>query len=228
MGVMLALILSLVGFAFLDALNVLNLGVTTAVVYDSRLSRRSPLPAGASFITGVFTAAVTFGLLTVLGLNLLSNRAEVEVTPAVRFWVQLVLGVLLIAVAAFSGRSSGITPPDWALAAARRNPWLFGVVGLVIGFGQAPTSVPYLSALALVSAHSPPGWPVLIVAYCVATLLPSILVLALSMVRTIRARRIQRRIVRALTRFGPPVVRIMFGVLGTVLVVSALLHVGEL
>jgi len=41
-----ALLLPLAGFAFLDSLNLLNLGVTTAVVYDSRLSRRSPLPAG--------------------------------------------------------------------------------------------------------------------------------------------------------------------------------------
>ena len=47
-----ALLLPLAGFAFLDSLNVLNLGVTTAVVYDSRLSRRSPLPAGLSFVGG--------------------------------------------------------------------------------------------------------------------------------------------------------------------------------
>ena len=49
---MLGLLLPLLGFAFLDSLNVLNLGVTSAVVYDSRLSRRSALPGGLSFVGG--------------------------------------------------------------------------------------------------------------------------------------------------------------------------------
>lgn len=226
MGVMLALLLPLVGFAFLDSLNVLNLGVTTAVVYDSRLSRRSPLPAGVSFILGVFVAATTFGIVTVLGLNLLSQRAEFDVTPTVRYWAQLVLGLVLVAVAAFTGGSRTITPPAWALQAARRNPWLFGVVGVVIGFGQAPTSVPYLSALALLSTHAALDavWPAVIVVYCAVALIPSMLVLGLSTVRTIRSRRIQHRIVRALTRFGPPVVRTLFLVLGVALVVGALVN----
>ena len=119
---MLALLLPLVGFAFLDSLNVLNLGVTTAVVYDSRLSRRSPLPAGVSFIAGVFAATATFGVLTVFGLSLLTDRADVDVTPTVRYWAQLVLGVVLTAVAAFSGRATGVAPPERVVRAARRNP----------------------------------------------------------------------------------------------------------
>lgn len=227
---MLSLLLPLLGFAFLDSLNVLNVGVTTAVVYDSRINRRSPLPAGVSFIAGVGTATTTFGILTVLGLNFLSDRAEVDVTPTVRYWAQLVLGLVLIAIAAFSGRAGGAAPPEWALSAARRNPWLFGVVGLVIGFGQAPTAVPYLTALAMLSARNPlpVGWPAIVVGYCLLALLPSILVLTLAMVRTVRARRIQRTIVRAMTRYGPPVVRVLFAVVGTVLVVGALLHWREL
>lgn len=108
---MLALLLPLIGFAFLDSLNVLNLGVTSAVVYDSRLSRRSPLPAGVSFIAGVFIATATFGMLTVFGLGFLTERADVDVTPTVRYWAQLVLGAVLIALAAFSGRASGVDRP---------------------------------------------------------------------------------------------------------------------
>ncbi|WP_163801423.1 GAP family protein [Mycolicibacterium sediminis] len=227
---MLALLLPLIGFAFLDSLNVLNLGVTTAVVYDSRLSRRSPLPAGVSFIAGVFAATATFGVLTVFGLSFLTDRADVDVTPTVRYWAQLVLGLVLIAVAAFSGRASGVAPPERVVRAARRNPWLFVIVGLAVGFGQSATSVPYLSALALISAHQPIpfAWPVLVLGYCAVALSFSVFVLALSTVRTIRARRVQRHLVRAITRFGPPVVRVLFGIIGVVLVVGALLNHGAL
>ena len=108
---MLGLLLPLLGFVFVDSLNVLVLGVTSAVVYDSRLGRRSAVPAGLSFLAGVFTATSTFGVLTVLGLSNLAGRVDVEVTPTVRYWAQLVLGLVLIALASFSG-SAKPTPPD--------------------------------------------------------------------------------------------------------------------
>jgi hypothetical protein len=220
---MLGLLLPLLGFAFLDSLNVLNLGVTSAVVYDSRLSRRSPLPGGLSFVGGVFVATTTFGLLTVLGLNFLSGRVEFDLTPGVRYWGQLVLGLVLVAVASVSA-SARPAPPLWALNLTRRNPWLFGLVGLVIGVGQAVTSVPYLSTLAMVSARSPlpTAWPVLLIVYCGLAVAPSLLVLALSTQRTIRSRRVQRNVVRVTTRFGPSTVRILFLAVGVVLVVGAL------
>lgn len=220
-----ALILPLAGFAFLDSLNVLNLGVTTAVVYDSRLGRRSPLPAGLSYLAGVFTATTTFGVAAVLGLTFLTERVDVDVTPTMRYWGQLVIGVVLIAVAALPTRA-GPKPPAWALDKARRNPWLFGLVGLAVGFGQAATSVPYLSALAMVSALHPlpVAWPTILVAYCAATLLPAALVLGLSVRTTVRARRTQRRIVRVMRKYGPLVVRALFIGIGSVMVVDALIH----
>lgn len=220
-----SLILPLAGFAFLDSLNVLNLGVTTAVVYDSRLGRRSPLPAGLSYLAGVYAATTTFGLAAVLGVTFLTNRVEVDVTPMVRYWGQLLIGLVLIAVAALPSRA-GPRPPQWALQKARRNPWLFGVVGAAVGFGQAATSVPYLSALAMVSALHPlpAAWPTILFAYCAATLLPAALVLGLSVRTTVRARRIQRTIVRTLRRYGPLVVRTLFLGIGSVLVVDAVAH----
>lgn len=220
---MLGLLLPLLGFALLDSLNVLNLGVTSAVVYDSRLSRRSALPGGLSFIGGVFAATSTFGVLTVLGLGFLTDRADLEVTPTLRYWGQLVLGVVLIAVASLSG-SARPTPPLWALNLTRRNPWLFAIVGLVVGLGQSATSVPYLTSLTMLSAREPmpSAWPLVVVAYCSVALLPSLLVLALSTRRTIRARRAQRNIVRATTLFGPVTVRILFFGVGAVLVAGAL------
>lgn len=215
----------MLGFALLDSLNVLNLGVTSAVVYDSRLSRRSALPGGLSFVAGVFLATTSFGLVTVLGINFLTGRVDVEITPTIRYWGQLVLGVILMAVASLSG-SARPAPPVWALNLTRRNPWLFAIVGIVIGVAQSATSVPYLTSLAMVSARNPLPtlWPGIVLAYCALTLLPSLLVLALSTRRTIRARRAQRNIVRATTRFGPITVRILFLVVGAVLAVDALIN----
>jgi cytochrome c biogenesis protein CcdA len=225
-----ALLLPLAGFAFLDSLNVLNLGVTTAVVYDSRLSRRSPLPAGLSFVGGVFVATSTFGIGAVLGLTFLTTQVDIEVTPTVRYWGQLALGLVLIAVAALTGSVRGPKPPDWALQAARRNPWLFGVVGLVVGLGQAATSVPFLTALALISARNPlpSGWPFYVFGYCAMALVPALLMLALSVRKTMRARRLQRTLVRVLGRYGPVVVRILFMGIGLVLVGDALMHYADL
>lgn len=220
---MLGLLLPLLGFALLDSLNVLNLGVTSAVVYDSRLSRSSALPGGLSFITGVFAATSTFGVLTVLGLTFLTDRVDLEVTPTLRYWGQLVLGVVLIAVASLSG-SARPTPPLWALNLTRRNPWLFAIVGLVIGVGQSATSVPYLTSLTMLSAHQASPWPLIVLAYCAVALVPSLVVLGLSTRRTMRARRAQRTIVRATTRYGPTTVRVLFLAVGVVLVAGALVN----
>lgn len=220
-----ALLLPLAGFALLDSLNVLNLGVTSVLVYDSRLGRRSPLPAGLSFIAGVFTATCTVGICLVLGLSFLTKQVDIEVTPTARYWGQLVLGLVLIGLASLSSSSSSTPrPPEWALNAARRNPWLFAVVGLVVGSGQALTSVPYLSALAMISARDvlPTGWPAIVVAYCAGALIPALLVLGLSVRKTMRARRLQRRLVRALFKYGPIVVRTLFIGIGVLLVGDAL------
>jgi hypothetical protein len=77
-----------------------------------------------------------------------------------------------------------------------------------------------------VSARNPPPtlWPLIVIAYCAVGLLPSLLVLALSTQRTIRARRVQRNIVRVTTRYGPRTVRILFLGIGIALVVGALLN----
>lgn len=226
---MLGLLLPLLGFAFLDSLNVLNLGATSAIVYDSRLRRRSALPAGLSFTGGVFAATTTFGICTVLGLNFLTDRVDFDLTPTIRYWGQLALGVVLIAVASLSGGAAP-SPPAWARTLTGRSPWLFGLVGIVVGFGQAATSVPYLTALAMLSARDPLpfAWPGIVVVYCALALVPSLLVLALSTRRTVRARRVQRNIVRVLTRYGPITIRILFLGAGSVLVIDALLHYRDL
>jgi cytochrome c biogenesis protein CcdA len=222
---MAALVLALTGFAFLDSLNVLNVGVVSAVVYDSRLGRRSPIPGGLSFIAGVFAVTTTFGLCMVLGLSILTAVTHFEITPAIRYRGELLLGLLLTCLAYFP-LVAQTSAPGWAMLAMRQRPWLLGFVGLAVGIGQAPTAVPYLTGLAMLAAlHPRPRiWPVIVIVYCAIVLMPSLLVLALSMRRSTRARRIQRWLVRVLTRYGPISVRILFLVVGVALIADALIH----
>lgn len=219
------LLLALAGLALLDSLNVLNAGVVSAVIFTSRLSRRSPVPGALSFIVGVFAVTTTFGLCTVLGLSLLTDLLDFHLTPAIRFRGELILGVVLIGLAFFplTAQSSA---PGWAMAAMRDRPWLLGLLGLAVGTGQAPTDVPYLTSLAMLAAlhPRPPIWPLIIVGYWAVALSPSLLILGLSMRRTVRAARIQRGIMRALTRYGPISVRLLFLVFGVGLAADAFVN----
>lgn len=222
---MAALALALAGLAFLDSLNVLNLGVVSAVIFDSRLGRRSPIPGALSYIAGVFAVTTTFGMCTVLGISFVTEVLDFHLTPAIRFRGELLLGIALIGLAYFplTAQSSA---PGWALAAMRQRPWLLGFLGLAVGSGQAPTAVPYLTGLAMLAAlhPRPPLWPLVITAYWATALSPPLLILALSMRKTMRAKRIQRAIVRALTRYGPMSVRLLFLVFGTGLIADALVN----
>lgn len=222
---MAALALALVGLALLDSLNVLNVGVVSAVIFDSRLGRRSPLPGALSYVAGVFAVTTTFGVCAVLGISFITQVLDFRLTPAFRFRGELLLGIVLICLAYFplTAQSSA---PGWALTAMRQRPWLLGILGLAVGSGQAPTAVPYLTGLAMLAAlhPRPPLWPLAIIVYWAIALSPPLLILALSMRKTMRAKRIQRGIVRALTRYGPMSVRLLFLVFGTGLIADALVN----
>ncbi|MGN6339080.1 GAP family protein [Mycobacterium sp.] len=222
---MAALALALAGLALLDSLNVLNVGVVSAVIFDSRLGRRSPLPGALSYVAGVFAVTTTFGVCAVLGISFITQVLDFRLTPAFRFRGELLLGIVLICLAYFplTAQSSA---PGWALTAMRQRPWLLGILGLAVGSGQAPTAVPYLTGLAMLAAlhPRPPLWPLAIIVYWAIALSPPLLILALSMRKTMRAKRIQRGIVRALTRYGPMSVRLLFLVFGTGLIADALVN----
>ncbi|OBJ15154.1 hypothetical protein A5621_07870 [Mycobacterium colombiense] len=222
---MAALALALAGLAFLDSLNVLNVGVVSAVIFDSRLGRRSPIPGALSYVAGVFAVTTAFGVCAVLGIGFITEVLDFHLTPAIRFRGELLLGLVLVGLAFFplTAQSSA---PGWALAAMRQRPWLLGFLGLAVGSGQAPTAVPYLTGLAMLAAlhPRPPFWPLVIIAYWAIALLPPLLILALSMRKTMRAKRVQRAIVRALTRYGPMSVRLLFLVFGTGLIADALVN----
>ncbi|MFC6009862.1 GAP family protein [Nocardia lasii] len=226
---MAAAILTMLGLALLDALDVLLVAITTAVVADARLTRRSPLSGVLSFLAGVFAVSLAFGVCTVLGLDFLVRLFDFELTPALRYWGELAIGLVLIAVAALPVGTSSTVGGRW-VEPVRQHPWLMGVIGFTLGLAKVPTSVPYLAALAILASQRPlpVGWPLLIAAYCAIALVLPLLVLALALRRTPRTRRVYRLLVRGITRYGPPVVRVLFVVIGAALVVDALVHGSQL
>ncbi|MCC3328631.1 GAP family protein [Nocardia abscessus] len=217
------LLLALAGFAFLDSLDLLLIGVTTAVVYDSRLSRRSPLVGGLSLLAGVFAVTTAFGICTILGIGFVTELIDFRITPAVRYWGELAAGVVLIVLASI--RMTGTAAPRRANT-LRRRPWMLAGIGVAIGIAQAPTAVPYLAGLAMISARNPLPtlWPLIVVAYCALALLPPLVILALAMRRTTGARRMYRNIVRIITTHGPTSVRILFAIFGAALLCDAFVH----
>ncbi|MEU2174093.1 GAP family protein [Nocardia sp. NPDC019219] len=217
------LLLALAAFAFLDSLDLLLIGVTTAVVYDSRLSRRSPLVGGLSLLAGVFAVTTAFGICTVLGIGFLTDLIDFQITPAVRYWGELSAGVVLLALACI--RMTGTTAPE-RVTALRRRPWVLAGIGVAIGIAQAPTAVPYLAGLAMISARNPLPtlWPLIIIAYCALALLPPLVILGLAMRRTTGARRMYRKVVRIITTYGPISVRVLFAIFGVALLCDALVH----
>lgn len=224
---MVTLLSALVGFAVLDSLDVLLIGLTAAIAVHARTTRRSPFRAGLAFVGGVFAATTTFGILTVLGIDFFTDLFDFTVTPTVRYRAELVIGLVLITLGAL--RTTERRPPDWATRAGSSIP-VVASTGLLIGAVQGPTAVPYLAGLTMLSTYDPrpQWWPAILVVYCLIGLLPPILVLILASRRSRRSRRAFTATVRGLTRYGPPTVRVIFVVLGVGLVADALLHAGDL
>lgn len=71
-------------------------------------------------------------------------------------------------------------------------------------------------------------WPLIVIAYWAIALLPSLLILALSVRRTTWAQRVCRKVVRFLTCYGPISARVLFAFIGIALCIDVLLRHGDL
>lgn len=163
-----------------------------------------------------------------LGIGFLTDLVDLEITSTARYWGAAGLGVVLIALASIrmTGRTSA---PEW-VTTMRRQPWALALIGAAIGIAQAPTAVPYLAGLAMLSARNPlPAlWPLIVAAYCALALLPPVVILAVAVRGTTRARRVYRKVVRVLAVYGPKSVRVLFVLFGAVLVCDAAIHYSSL
>ena len=165
-----------------------------------------------------------------LGLTFLTKRVDVEVTPTVRYWGQLILGLVLIARLARVDVGRTATT---RVGVERRAPQSVAVrhrrVGRRAGAGGHVGALPDragddLRAQSVADGVARDRDRILRNAHWRRRCWCS----ALSVRKTMRARRMQRRVVRVMTRFGPLVVRTLFLAIGLVLVADALWHYAEL
>ncbi|MDV8070929.1 hypothetical protein R4P64_30860 [Rhodococcus sp. IEGM 1366] len=94
------------------------------------------------------------------------------------------------------------------------------------GFVQAPTAIPYLAWLTLISTDEPvdKSWPILTVVDCAAALSPPMLSLVLATLDSSGARRVHQTIMRVVGKWGTRCACSRLGLCGIVLIVDALIH----
>lgn len=222
---MTAPLLGLGGLVFADSLNPFNIGAVWSITLNCRRTRRSPTPGALSYIAGLYVFTASYGLCMVLGLEAISHSVDFQITPGVRYPLELTLGALLIAAAWFL--------PNTRPVEKRRKPTPFprqprtlAVVGVGAAATQVPFSLPYLTLLGALSTADPvPAvWPVVILIYAAAVQVPPLLTLFLATRRAPWAHRLQRAAMAALSRHGRLAIRIALTVIGSVLLADAIIH----
>jgi hypothetical protein len=218
-------LIQLSGLAFADSLNVFNIGAVWAIAHNARTQRRSPLPGGLSFIAGLYAFTACYGLVLVLGLDALTHVVDFQITPAMRYRTELVLGAVLIGLAFLPLRPRVRANPRMGTL-LRSKPWLLGVVGIGVGATQVPFSLPYLTLLGAMAALDPlPAvWPVVVLGYAAAVQVPPLLALALAAWRSPKARRIQIAVALGVAKYGRTALRILLVTVGGVLIADAALN----
>jgi hypothetical protein len=218
-------LIQLSGLVFADSLNVFNIGAMWAIAHNARTQRRSPMPGGLSFIAGLYAFTACYGLVLVLGLDALTRVVDFQITPAMRYRTELVLGAVLIGLSFLPLRTRKTANPRVG-PLLRSKPWLLGIVGIGAGATQAPFSLPYLTLLGAIATLDPiPAfWPFVVLGYAAAVQVPPLLALGLASWRSPKARKIQISIALAITKYGRTVLRILLATVGVVLLGDALLN----
>jgi cytochrome c biogenesis protein CcdA len=218
-------LLGLGGLAFADSLNVFNVGAVWSIVNDCRKGHRSPTAGALSFIAGLYVFTACYGLCMVLGLDAVTRKVDFEVTPGVRYPVELTVGIVIL-VLAYVLPSTHSAAPRRKSRLFPRRPWTLSFVGMGAGATQAPLSLPYLTLIGALAAQEtlPPGWPLLILGYAAVIQVPALLVLLLATRRAAWTHRCQLSIALWFSRNGWRAVRIILVAVGVALATDALVH----
>lgn len=170
-------LLTLAGLALLDSLSLGTLVIPVALVVSRRRVDVGPLGVYFAAVVGIYLA---LGLALVLGIEALTGPflRAFDTEPA--HWVKLVLGVLLVAVGAFTPTPktrTGRRPEPRSLA-----PAAMVALGAGAALTEAATMVPYLAGTAIIAGMGV-GWGVKLLAlagYCLVMVLPALLLIALA------------------------------------------------
>lgn len=176
--------LNALGYAFIDAINVLVIGVLVALAMMLPPGRYRPV-AGL-LLLGTFTGILGLAVVVMLAFDAMRDLLT-RIVDSPIFGVLLILtGVVTAIVTLRSGGDTSSPLVDRILTPLRTPSLLTVGIGIVLGVAQSITSVPYLAGLAVLSTSGMPAaerYPGLLAFAAVAVSLPVVAAIGLGIVR---------------------------------------------
>jgi len=212
-----ALWLTLVGIAALDSIN-----PTVTAVHLFLLGTRRPLPRASAFLLGVFAANYLGGLLAVLSTGAFLRDISADVSGLIDTGARLILGLaLLIAGYCLYRRAR-------AEVAQKRpkslKPLHAFSLGVAITCAELPTALPYLAAIAILAKTGLDlaGTAGALLVYNLVLVSPLLMLLGVFIILR-RSRAFWLAHAGRLVSFWfPRLLPVFLGLLGSILIVTAL------
>lgn len=136
-------LLSILGLAIVDSINPSAIAVTLYLVTKKKFTAQV-----LAYVLGIFCTYLTIGVLLTLGLSsLLGIFGEIFKSEAA-YWVQLVVGVMLLAYAVFGNPFASKQPKPERRPSSQKLSALF-MLGVGISVVEFATALPYLAAIGI-------------------------------------------------------------------------------
>jgi cytochrome c biogenesis protein CcdA len=214
---MLRLLILVISIGLADSINPSTIG--PALFFAAGDKPRSRV---IEFTAAVFLVSLAAGVLIALGPGQLIRNAipDIDIRRTVRYLVEIVAGVALLAAAAVLWqRRHRLVARGLPAASPKRSSSI--ILGATIVVVELPTAFPYFAAIAAIiaSGFGPVRQLVLLVAFNVAFTLPLIGIAAAVTFGGEATDRILRRSRRLLERRWPQVLAILIGVVGLLAVI---------
>jgi hypothetical protein len=204
--------------ALLDSINPSALLVSLLL-----LATPSPGRKVAVYVATVFTVYLLLGLMILLGLGAAADVLSAWLDSDFAYGLQLVIGALMLGYALMAPDkkdSTGITGP------ANFSTMALIALGMTVTLAEAPTAIPYLAALGiLTTAELPaPVWVPVLVTYNLIFITPPLLLLALQSMLGERVQNGFARLGAWLKRSARETFLWILGIVGFQLLASGLAH----
>jgi len=221
------LMLLLMSIALLDSTSLLPVAVLPMV---AMLAGKRPLLTSLAFLVGLFITYLAFGFLIALGLDAILDRVA---GAFVRYWnnpdsldmgLEGIIGIALL----FVSLRKGAGPRRGRKTTERSafNPWSAFMLGLMMVAVGIPGALPYFGAIdqILRADLSVTSAVVALLWYNVAFILPLLIIVLIGRLGGRRAAAFLERMQEWMDRWGGRTVRIVFALLGLILVADSVAY----
>ena len=170
---MLGLLAGVFALALVDSINPSAFAVTIYLL----LATRRPTSRVLAYVTGIFVAYFTVGLLLVLGLDVLKAKFSGYLDGPVAYGIQGVVGAVLLYYSFYPPGGKNKKPKD-RTPRSLNHVAIFGL-GLLISLVEFSTTFPYLGAIGMISTSGLPmvQWLPVLVIYNLIMIVPPLLML---------------------------------------------------